>query len=230
MKTLLWKVMLLKSITHCKHQFTSGTMFLWILFLNWILTWPSFDNSQILGVGWRIGWAESVRRPVNDRSLLQTRTFLSCCSTRYQQGRSQLATLKTNFRRPFAFSHLETRKPTVPNYTDGRHLHWIWYPGGRSRMFGREIFPLSPSSNSTITPPGFPSSDEPPAWDINVVLCLLKSNYLHAAVDNWPHLCERNLDKGSVSARSSKRTPWFLHWVESQTLVGYPRPRSQTKT
>lgn len=29
-------------------------------------------------------------------------------------------------------------------------------------MLGREIFPLSPSSNSTITPTCFPSSDEPP--------------------------------------------------------------------
>lgn len=38
----------------------------------------------------------------------------------------------------------------------------IWYPGGRSLMFAREILPLSPSSNSTITLPSFSSSPGPP--------------------------------------------------------------------
>lgn len=43
-----------------------------------------------------------------------------------------------------------------------KHSQCIWYPGGRMRMLWREIFPRSPSSNSTMTP-CFPSSDEPPA-------------------------------------------------------------------
>lgn len=42
------------------------------------------------------------------------------------------------------------------------HSQWIWYPGGRSLMLAREILPLSPSSNSTITLPSFSSSPGPP--------------------------------------------------------------------
>lgn len=91
------------------------------------------------------------------------------------------------------------------------------------RMFGREIFPLSPSSNSTITPPCFPSSEEPPAGDkIALPQVCLNSDFMCIKLGLWlrtlrtqkkkkSDLCVRSLGINSVSVHSSKHTPWFLH-------------------
>lgn len=97
----------------------------------------------------------------------------------------------------------------------------IWYPGGRSRMFAREILPLSPSSNSTITLPSFSSSPGPPkaqhtgTEDMSFWECMC-ADRVRLSV-RLAHLGGRIRGKDSESARSSRHTLASLQsgWLRS---------------
>lgn len=95
---------------------------------------------------------------------------------------------------------------------------WIWYPGGRSLMFAREILPLSPSSNSTITFPSFSSSPGPytvqqhewckAAPNLNMQRLLIKTSRdsLEWMWKHHAHPAGRIRDKDSENAHSSRHT------------------------
>ncbi len=112
--------------------------------------------------------------------------------------------------------------PFFPSFFLKPYSQQIWYPGGRSLMFAREILPLSPSSNSTITLPSFSSSPGPPkaqhtGWRTWVAGNVPVYAYRVRLSVRLAHLDGRIQGKDSANVRSSRHTLASLQsgWPQS---------------
>lgn len=84
------------------------------------------------------------------------------------------------------------------------YSQWIWYPGGRSLMFAREILPLSPSSNSTITLPSLSSSPGP--YKVQYLWCKAAPS-LRVCRDSW------SKQQGIHYSRMDMKAPCSPRWM-----------------